>query len=342
MPIEKKNFGCLASGEDVSLFLLKTGDIAVTLSDYGATLLSILVPDGRGEMDDILLGYSSLASYTRKNPFFGATVGRYANRIGASRFALGGKEYILAANDGANHLHGGLKGFNTFVWKAESSEGSSGPSLRFSRRSPDGEEGYPGTLDVSVTFALNKDGELSISYEARTSAETVVNLTNHAYFNLQGEGRGTILDHELRLACSKYLPVGPGLIPTGELASVVGGPFDFLKAKKIGRDIQAAGGYDHCFAIDGYGKGLVEFGEASEPTTGRRMSFATTLPGVQLYTANFLSGEFGKRGSIYGKHSGFCLETELFPDTPNKPGFPTARLLPGQVWSHQTVYKFIH
>jgi aldose 1-epimerase len=340
MSIERKSFGVLANGEEARLFIVKAGELAISLTDYGATLVSIMLPDGRGGYDDILLGCSTLSGYTGNHPFFGATVGRYANRIGGSRFSLGGKDYLLAANDGANHLHGGYKGFNTFVWKAESSEGPKGSAVKFSRRSPDGEEGYPGNLDVSVVYSLSKAGELSIAYEARTDAETIVNLTNHAYFNLRGEGQGLILDHELSLACSSFLPVDSGLIPRGDPIPVAGGPFDFRKAKKIGRDIETAGGYDHCFVLDGKGPGLVNFAEVREPVTGRRMTAATTLPGVQLYTGNFLGGSIGKRGSVYKKHSAFCLETELFPDSPNKPQYPSSRLLPGQVWGHETVYRF--
>jgi aldose 1-epimerase len=340
MSIERKSFGLLASGEEASLFIMKAGEIAATVSDYGATLVSILLPDGRGGREDILLGCSTLGGYAAKHPYFGVTVGRYANRIAAGRFALGGKEYSLAINNGANHLHGGLKGFNSFVWKAEASEGPRGASVRLSRTSPDGEEGYPGTLEVSVVFTLGADGALSISYEARTDSETVVNLTNHAYFNLLGEGRGSVLEHELRLACSSYLPVDAGLIPLGAPAPVAGTPFDFRTAKKIGRDISAAGGYDHCYIIDRGAQGLVEFADIREPISGRRMTAATSLPGVQLYSGNFLEGFPGKRGSEYFKHGGFCLETQLFPDSPNKPSYPSSRLLPGQVWAHETHYRF--
>ncbi|MGA2545037.1 MAG: aldose epimerase family protein [Rectinemataceae bacterium] len=340
MSIEKKSFGLLASGEETSLFILKAGEIIVTLTDYGATLVSILLPDGRGGKDDILLGCSTLSGYAGKHPYFGATVGRYANRIGRSRFSLGGKEYLLAANDGINHLHGGHKGFNSFVWKADASENAKGPSLRFSRTSPDGEEGYPGTLDVAVTVILGLDGALSISYEARTSADTVVNLTNHSYFNLRGEGTGSILDHELALACSKYIPVNSELIPIGEPIPVAGGPFDFRAAKKIGKDVVAAGGYDHCFVLDRVGPGLLDFADVREPLSRRRMTAATTLPGVQLYSGNFLSAFPGKRGSLYEKHGGFCLETQLFPDSPNKPSYPMSLLRPGQEWKHETVYRF--
>jgi aldose 1-epimerase len=340
MSIERKSFGLLANGEEAQLFIVKAGEITATLTDYGAALVSILLPAGKGSQDDVLLGCSTLSGYTAKHPFYGVTAGRFANRIAAGRFALSGKEYALAANDGANHLHGGIKGFNTYVWKAETSEGPKGSAVKFSRTSPDGEEGYPGKLEASVTFTLGADGALAISYDARTDAETVVNLTNHAYFNLKGEGRGTILDHELSLACSSYLPVDAGLIPVGDPVAVTGGPFDFREPKKIGRDIIAAGGYDHCFVLDGKGPGLVDFADVREPLSGRRMKASTTLPGVQLYTGNFLAGSAGKRGSVYEKHGGFCLETELFPDSPNKPKYPSSRLLPGQVWAHETVYRF--
>jgi aldose 1-epimerase len=340
MSIERKSFGLLANGEEAQLFIVKAGEVTATLTDYGAALVSILLPAGKGSQDDILLGCSTLSGYAAKHPFYGVTAGRFANRIAGGRFSLSGKEYILAANDGANHLHGGIKGFNTFVWKAETSDGPKGSAVKFSRTSPDGEEGYPGALDVSVTFTLSADGALSIAYDARTDAETVVNLTNHAYFNLRGEGRGTILDHELELACSNYLPVDAGLIPIGDPVAVAGGPFDFKRAKKLGRDIAAAGGYDHCFVLDGKGPGLVDFADVREPLSGRRMTASTTLPGVQLYSGNFLAGSAGKRGSVYEKHGGFCLETELFPDSPNKPKYPSSRLLPGLVWAHETVYRY--
>jgi aldose 1-epimerase len=341
MSIEKKRFGVLASGEDAFLYVLKAGDIAVTISDYGAAIVSILLPAGKGRTDDVSLGLSTLAGYASKHPYFGVTVGRHANRIAGARFSLSGKEYRLEANDGANNLHGGPKGFESFVWKSEAFKKRGDPAVRLSRTSPDGEEGFPGDLDVAVVFSLGREGSLCISYEARTSAETVVNLTNHAYFNLKGEGRGTILDHKLRMACSKYLPVNQELIPTGAIADVADGPFDFRTAKPIGRDIEAAGGYDHCFVLDRQGDSMAECAEVLEPGTGRRMTVATTLPGVQLYTGNFLAGSPGKRGGTYVKHGGFCLETELFPDSPHRPEFPSARLSPGEVWAHETVYRFI-
>jgi aldose 1-epimerase len=341
MSIAKKHFGVLESGEDVHLFILTSGDISVTLSEYGATIVSIFLPAGKGRFDDIALGLSTLAGYTSKHPFFGVTVGRYANRIAKASFTLSGNEYRLVANDGPNNLHGGPGGFDSRLWKGEAFKNRGEPAVRMTRTSLDGEAGFPGELNVAVTFTLRRDGALSISYEARCSAETIVNLTNHSYFNLKGEGRGTILDHRLRMACSKYLPVDANLIPTGLISDVSGGPFDFLAEKEIGRDITAAGGYDHCFVLDRSGPGLVDCAWVTEPATGRRMVVSTTLPGVQLYSGNFLEGSAGKRGGTYVKHGGLCLETELFPDSPNRPEFPTARLLPGQVWSHETVYRFL-
>jgi aldose 1-epimerase len=340
MSIEKKLFGVLATGEDAHLYVLRAGDIAVTLTDYGAAIASILMPAGKGRTDDVSLGLSTLAGCASKHPYFGVTVGRHANRIAGARFSLSGKEYRLAANDGANNLHGGPKGFESFVWSSEAFKKKGDPAVRFSRKSPDGECGFPGDLDVAVTFTLGRDGSLSLSYEARASAETIVNLTNHAYFNLKGEGRGTILGHQLRMSCSRYLPVTPDLIPTGAIAEVAGGPFDFRTMKALGKDIEAAGGYDHCFVLDRKGSDLAECAEILEPETGRRMTVATTLPGVQLYTGNFLEGSPGKRGGTYAKHGGFCLETELFPDSPHRPDFPSARLGAGEVWAHETVYRF--
>ncbi len=341
MSIERKNFGVLGSGEEVSLFVLKSGGITATFTDFGAILVSLLLPAGKGVQDDVVLGFSTLAGYTTKNPYFGATVGRYANRIGGARFHLDGVEYRVAANNGANHLHGGIKGFEKFMWKAETSEVSGVPAISFTRTSPAGEEGYPGTLEVQVTYTLSPDGALGIAFDARTDARTIINLTNHSYFNLKGEGRGSILDHELGLKCSHYLPVGEDLIPTGALVPVKGTAFDFTERKRIGKDIEIAGGYDHCMVLDRSSPRLVEFGEVFEPTTRRTMTAATTLPGVQFYSGNFLSNVPGKRGSIYDKHAGFCLESELFPDSPNKPGFPSAVLEPGASWRHQTVYRFI-
>jgi aldose 1-epimerase len=344
--ISRSSFGILSSGEEVSLFTLKSGDFRLTLSDFGATLLSILLPNGRGECIDILLGPATLAGLVSNRPFFGSTVGRFAGRISGSRFSLGGREYKLEANDGPHHLHGGIKGFDKRLWATEAFEEGGNPSLRLTLVSPDGEEGYPGRLEVSAKYSLSSEGQVRALFEAKTDAETVLNLTNHAYFNLRGEGRGDILGHRLRLACSKYLEAGSDLVPNGEIAQVAGGPFDFRSGKLIGADLGsvdggAAGkGYDHCFIIDREKPGLVEFAKLEEPISGRSMTLSTTLPAVQLYTGNFLSSVDGKRGSVYGKHGGLCLETQFFPDAPNKPAFPSTRLRPGEAWSHETLWSF--
>lgn len=344
MSINRTSFGVLADGVEVGLYRLEAGDFSVTLSDYGATLLSFFMPDGRGGNVDVLLGKASLAGLAANDSFFGSTVGRYANRIAAARFRLDGREYQLEANDGANHLHGGFKGFDKRSWAADASEEGGEPALRLTLESPDGDGGYPGTLNVAATCRLSKNGELTISLEAVAAAATVVNLTNHAYFNLLGEGRGTILDHRLTLACSRYLVAASDLAPTGAIADVAGGPFDFRSGKRIGNDIAqvsggaAGAGYDHCFVIDRTGPGLVEFARLEEPRSGRSLSVATTLPAVQFYTGNFLSKTEGKRGSIYDKNAGLCLETQFYPDSPNRPAFPSTVLRPGQRWSHTTVY----
>jgi aldose 1-epimerase len=340
MPIEKKSFGLLASGDEVSLFILRAGDYRATLSDFGATLVSLFLPDGRGGEVDVVLGFGTLEGYTKNLPFFGSTVGRFANRIGGAAFALGGIKYELAANDGPNHLHGGIRGFDKRVWEALAFEETGQPCVQFARTSPDGEEGYPGELRVAATFRLRFDGSLEIGYSARTQARTIVNLTNHAYFNLCGEGSGSVLNHRLRLACSRYLPAGPDHLPTGEIASVTDGAFDFLEPKSIGRDIEAAGGYDHCFVIDRTGPGMAPFAEIVEPSSGRRMTAETSMPGVQFYTGNFLEAVAGKPGSLYGKHGGLCLETQFFPDSPNRPGFPSVVLVPGEEWERRTIFRF--
>ncbi|HUW41248.1 MAG TPA: aldose epimerase family protein [Rectinemataceae bacterium] len=340
MSIQRLSYGILSTGEEASLFALRAGDFVATFSDYGATFLSMLLPDGRGGVVDILLGSSTLAGLAAPHPYFGATVGRFANRIAKAGFTLSGARYELAANDGANHLHGGLKGFDKYIWKAEAAEIGGSPALRLKRTSPSGEEGYPGRLEVEALYKLDADGRLESRFEARSDAETIVNLTNHAYFNLRGEGNGDILDHELRLAASRYVPVGKDMLPLGGIAPLAGTAFDFRKPKRIGADIAAAGGFDHCYVIDREGEGLVDFAELREPASGRRMTMATTMPGVQFYTGNFLSGIPGKRGSTYGKHAGLCLETELFPDAPNQSDFPTAVLAAGQPWAHSTVYRF--
>jgi aldose 1-epimerase len=331
-------FGHLSDGSESRLYVLDNGSMKVAISDYGAIITSVLVPAGKGEAVDIVLGPSTLAGYAGRHPYFGATVGRFANRIANGRFSLGGKEYKLAANNGKNHLHGGLKGFDRRMWSAESCTDKGAACVRMKLRSVDGDEGYPGNLDVRAEFRLDQDNRLGILYEATGDKPTPVNLTNHSYFNLRGEGNGSILDHELELAASHYLAVNEGLIPEGAPRPVAGTPFDFSKPKVIGKEIAEAGGYDHCFMIDG--TGLRKGAHARDPESGRTLQLFTTMPGVQFYSGNFLSGFSGKRGSVYEKHAGFCLEAEFFPDSPNRPDFPSCILEPGQKYSHRIDYLF--
>jgi len=338
--IEIKPFGILSNGDEASLFILKAGDFQATFTNWGAIWTSLVMPDRKGQFDDILLGFSTLSGYAGKHPFFGATVGRFANRIGKSKFCIDGKEYPLWANNGPNHLHGGRRGFDKYLWNYELSASKGDPAVRFSRVSPDGEEGYPGTLSAEVMVSLSQSGTLRLRYLAKADAKTPVNLTNHAYFNLAGEGKGLILDHELQMHASYYLPVDSGLIPAGKEAPVEGTAMDFRRAKSMGKDIAEAGGYDFCYIIDKESLPLKPFAMVREASTGRSMTVATTLPAVQFYTGNNLTGIAGKRGSIYDKYAGFCLETEMYPDSPNRPDFPSPFLAPGETWDHETIYSF--
>ncbi len=340
MKIKKKNFGTLASGEEISLYLLKAGELTLGVMNYGATLVSLIVPSRSGRRDDILLGFSTLGPFTQKQPYFGATIGRYANRIAQGRFELDGVVYALAKNNGPNTLHGGIHGFDKLVWDAEAYEEKGGVYVRLSLESPDGDEGYPGSLCATVTYGLTGDDELLADYRAKVDAPCPVNMTNHSYFNLKGEGRGDILGHELTLSSSAYLPVDANLIPTGKRADVAGGPFDFRTRKSLGRDIAAAGGYDHCFVVDGEEGKMRPCAEVFEPSSGRSMKLCTTQPGVQLYTGNFLNGVQGKLGSNYEKHAGFCLETQHFPDGPNRSEFPDCIFGPDRKYHERTVFGF--
>jgi len=342
MPTCRKQFGTLSSGEEVFLYLLESGEFQAGWCDYGASWLSFIMPDARGARDDVILGFSSFPPYTGRHPYFGATVGRFANRIAGAGFSLDGVERRLFANNGNNHLHGGRKGFGRKLWKGEITTVDSEPAVCFSLDSEDGDEGYPGNLHVALTIRLTRDGVLSLSYEAESDAPTPVNLTNHAYFNLAGEGAGTILDHELLLRCGRYLPVDESLIPTVSPPSVVSGTvFDFLKEKRMGADIGSSlQGYDHCYIIDSPGLSNGPFAVAKEDTRGRRLAVSTTSPAVQFYTGNFLDGIIGKGGSLYGKHSGFCLETQYYPDSPNRADYPLCLARPGEKWTHTTNYHF--
>jgi aldose 1-epimerase len=337
MKISKRSFGVLSEGRKVQLYTLKAGDLTLSLSTLGASWTSLLVPSRRGE-DDILLGFSTLQGYAQKHPFFGVTVGRFANRIGGARFSLEGKACSLFKNDGNHSLHGGRRGFDKRLWKAEAYEERDGVFVRFELKSPDGDEGYPGSLKAVVSYGLSKSNELIASYEASLDAPSPVNLTNHSYFNLAGEGRGSILSHELILHASSYLESGGDLIPTGKILPVAGSPFDFHSRKPMGRDRPE--GYDHCFVVDGKIGELRPCAEVFEEGSGRSMRLFTTQPGVQFYTGNMLPPLPGKAGSEYAKHSGFCLETQHFPDSPNQKDFPSAIFGPDRPYREKAVFSF--
>lgn len=312
----------------------------------GATLVELHVPDREGRTTDVVLGFDDEASYaTGANQHFGCTTGRYANRICRGRFTLDGVEYQLAVNNGQNHLHGGpQRALDKVDWQGESAS-AGGPGVRFTYTSPDGEEGFPGTLKVAVTYALTDDNGVRIQYEATTDRPTIVNLTNHSYFNLVGHGAGSILEHELWLEADRYTPVDDTLIPTGELADVAGTPLDFRTPSKIGRRIAElvetpAGGYDHNFVLNGTAGTLRKIAEVREPRSGRVLSVETDQPGIQFYTGNGLHGQLGKRGQSCPRHSAFCLETQHFPDSPNQPTFPSTVLQPGEAYRHVCMYRF--
>lgn len=338
------NFGKTPDGTPVAVYTLtnKTG-IEARITTYGGRLVSLAVPDRKGTKTDVVLGFDTLEPYPA-SPFFGALVGRYANRIGGAKFTLDGKEYPLEKNNGANSLHGGSHGFDKVVWTAR--EIPTGLELTY--LSKDGEEGYPGNLKATVVYTLTDKNELEVDYSATTDKPTVVNLTNHSYFNLKGAGQGDILGHILTLNADQYTPVDAGLIPTGELRSVAGTPFDFRKPTAIGahiddpndEQIKLGHGFDHNYVLNHKGTSLGLAAKIEEPTTGRVMEVLTTQPGVQFYTANNLNGTIKGIGGTYLRRGAFCLETQHFPDTPNKPKFPTAVLRPGETYHTTTVFRF--
>jgi aldose 1-epimerase len=339
-------FGTTGDGQPVHVHTLSLpGKLRVRLMDYGATLLSVEAPDRQGTMANITLGFPTLEGYLGRHPYFGSTVGRYANRIAGGRFTLDGQTYTLATNNGPNHLHGGQKGFDAVLWRSEPVQTPEGRGVRFTYTSPDGEEGYPGRLDVTVTYMLLPPANLRIEYTATTDKPTVVNLTNHAYWNLRGAGNGDILGHRLMLAADKYLPIDATSIPTGELADVRGTVFDFTTPHTIGERIDVlkkppyhTQGYDHCYVLRGPAGTLALAARVEEPTSGRVMEVYTTEPGVQLYCGNFLGG--GPSAGGFGQHAGFCLETQHFPDSPNKPHFPSTVLRPGETFRSTTEHRF--
>ena len=347
MSVLKQPYGKLPDGTEIFQYTLSNPNgLKVKVITYGAIMTAVEVPDRNGKIENITLYRDSLADYMEvkdgkpTTPFFGATVGRYGNRIAKGRFTLDGKEYKLATNNGPNALHGGLKGFDKVVWQAEPVESAGVVGVAFSYTSPDGEEGYPGTLKVKVTYSLTDKDELKMDYEATTDKATVVNLTNHNYWNLAGAGSGDVLNHELLINADRYLPVDDTLIPLGDPKSVQG-PMDFTTAKKIGRDMaNVEGGYDHCYVLNKKADELSLVARATEPTSGRVMEIFTTQPAVQFYGGNFLNGTVSAGGKVYKKHFGFCLETQHYPDSPNQPAYPTTVLKPGETFKHATVHKF--
>jgi aldose 1-epimerase len=338
--------GKTPQGVEVDLYTLANAHgLRAKIMTYGATLIAVEAPDRDGQIENVTLSLDSLADYLKGHPCLGSTIGRYANRIAKGRFSIDGRPYALATNNGPNHLHGGLKGFDKVVWRATSSEKGIGSSVGvvFSYESADGEEGYPGNLAAQVTYSLTDDNELRIEYSATTDKPTVVNLTNHAYWNLADGGSTDVLGHELMLPADYYLPVDAGLIPVGQPAPVQGTPLDFTQMRTIGTHIdQLPGGYDHCYVLNKVpgqpGPSLAA--RVAEPVTGRVMEVYTTEPGIQLYTANGLDGTLRAGGKAYGKHHGFCLEAQHYPDSPNRPDFPSTRLNPGQQYHQLTVHKF--
>jgi aldose 1-epimerase len=350
-----KPFGKTRDGHEAQLYTLEnTRGLRADFTDYGATLVNLWVPDRHGQPGDVVLGFHSVDRYEADSPYFGATIGRCGNRIAHGRFTLDGRTHQLATNNAPGgipcHLHGGPKGFDRVFWRAESAPDNSGAALRFRYRSPDGEEGYPGNLEAAVTFTLTADNALRIDYEARTDAPTLANLTNHSYFNLGGEGVADILGHILSLHAPAYTPVNAGLIPTGEIVSVEGTPFDFLAPHTIGERIETAneqlrfaGGYDHNFVLarPPSDRKLMLAATVLEPQSGRLLEVHTTEPGLQFYSGNFLAGAFaGKNGHVYPKRGGFCLESQHFPDAPNQPKFPPVILRPGETLRSTTEYRF--
>lgn len=339
--LQKSNFGALPDGTAVDLYTLSNSNgITVKIITYGTIITELHVPDRTGKTEDVVLGFDNLGQYLSRHPYFGCTVGRYANRIAGGHFTLYGKSYQLPINNGANHLHGGIKGFDKVVWKAAPEDDN---SVKFSYRSIDAEEGYPGNLDVTVHMTLTEAGELRLDYTAVTDQPTPINLTNHSYFNLAG--RGKILDHVLMVSANEYTVVDQYSIPTGEIKSVRGTPLDFTTAQPIGSRISEVRvekvGYDHNYIVNRGGPGLALTARAHDPQSGRSLETQTTQPGVQLYTGNYLDGSLtGKYGIVYEQHTGFCLETQHFPDSVNHPNFPSTILRPGQTYRQSTVYKF--
>jgi aldose 1-epimerase len=348
--IEKRDFGKLPDGTPVVEYTLTNAkNMSVGVINYGGIITSIKVPDRDGKIDNVVLGFRDIDSYVNKNPYFGVIAGRYANRIANAKFTLDGKEYTLAANNGPNSLHGGVKGFDKHIWQVKEVPGGDSVGLELAYRSPDGEEGYPGNLDVKVTYTLNDKNEFRVDYAATTDKATVINLTSHSYFNLAGNGSGTVLDHKLTINADKYTPVNATSIPTG-IASVEGTPFDFRQPTRIGDRIRDGDeqliygrGYDHNWVLSRPNDGSLALAARLEDAkTGRVLEISTTEPGIQFYTGNFLDGTLvGSAGKMYRQGDGLCLETQHFPDSPNHPDFPSTVLKAGETYKTSTVHRFL-
>lgn len=342
MTVTSSPYGTTSDGAAVQLFTVSNGTSTVKITTYGAAVTELWVPDRNGSVVDVVLGFDSLAGYLGANPYFGCTAGRYANRIAKGKFILDGKKHQLTINDGVNHLHGGVKGFDKVVWSAEAVEGKESAGVRLTYVSPGGEQGYPGTLTATVTYVLTSDHRLKVSFTATTDAPTLVNLTHHSYFNLAGAGSVDILGHRLQLFASRYTPVDATLIPTGSVDSVKGGPMDFLTSTSIGSRIASVpGGYDHNWVLDRTGPGLIRAVRLEEESSGRAMEVWTTEPAIQFYSGNFLDGTItGKGGKVYQKYFGLCLEPQHSPDSPNRLDWPSTVLRPGETYRHETEYRF--
>jgi aldose 1-epimerase len=347
--ITEKTFGSLPDGRRTEIYVLTNDNgMQATITNWGGIVTSLTVPDRNGQFADVVLGFDDLDGYLAGHPYFGSIIGRYGNRIAAGTFDLDGRTYTLARNNNGNHLHGGVRGFDKALWSAEPISTTSGPRVRLHHMSPDGDEGYPGKLDVIVEYTLTHEGELRIDYRATTDKPTHVNLTNHSYFNLEGTGGGEILNHDVMINADRFTPVDEGLIPTGEICGVDGTPMDFRNPMAVGAHIdndneqlRFGGGYDHNWVLNSDDSDLSLAARVFEPISGRVMEVLTREPGVQFYTANFLDGSItGKGGAVYGRRCALCLETQHFPDSPNIPSFPTTVLRPGEVYESTTIYRF--
>jgi aldose 1-epimerase len=349
MSIVVKPFGQTKEGVPVNSYTLEQEDGSFcTILSYGGALQRLLIPDTEGSLQDVVLGYDDLSGYEKSNnPYHGALIGRYANRIEDASFELDGRVYQLARNNGRNHLHGGIQGFNRAVWLVDPFESKDGPAVRLYYRSVDQEEGYPGNLDVQITYTFTEGPALVIVYEAIADARTVINLTNHSYFNLSGQGSGTILNHELRLEADQFTEINDECLPTGTILPVTGTALDFTSLRRIGASIdsddpaiKAGQGYDHNFVIRGKSGQLRPCAYVQDPKSGRTMSLETTMPAVQFYSGNLMKPDTGKEGAQYDRRNGFCLETQYYPNSPRMPHFPSTVLEPGQTYRHQTIYRF--